>query len=371
MWRTNSLQDHVQSVRMKMTQWLRLVKRRPGVRRLAATILVAAVALSVIGIPIRLSVTAAEPVPATQIPAQPPYQSSATNPADDLPLMILSSLPMKQTTASKGSTPTQNVKPAVPASAPKPAKPAAPATQTKAPAAKPAPSKTTPAKKTAASTTTTKKVTTTKATTTSKPKATATTKATTKSATKATTQATPKATTAKAAPAPAKAVAPAPAKAPAPTSTAPKATTPAVAANHLVVPSLGINASFSANGVVKGALVIPENPALLTRYSGGAAPCASAGTVLIAGHVSNNGKKGALYSLTSLKVGATAYLGCGNGQTSTWQMSSSYVANQDALTWDLFTSAGPNRLVLITCTGPLGADGMYHQNLVVILKRVS
>jgi len=90
---------------------------------------------------------------------------------------------------------------------------------------------------------------------------------------------------------------------------------------------------------------------------------------LIAGHVSNNGTNGALYKLKNVGTGSMAYLGCGNGQVSTWQATSSYVKNQNALTWDLFNPNGTNRLVVVTCEAD--ANGNYTQNRIVIFSRVS
>jgi hypothetical protein len=356
------------SIGSKALRWLGNQKRRRKVRRVATGIAVAVVGFSVVGVPLQLAYAqlGSEPVPETTaitqfsdtIPSDLPTIPLATKPPETPPVAATSPTqtptdtatstapaPSADTTTTPASQPT--VAPAPPAQtkaasspAPAPKSTAAkPKPATKSTAAKPAPAKSTAAKPAPAKST-------------AKP-------------------APAPAAPTKAAPPPVKTIAAPPPAKPAPAPAKKTATTPAVSSSHLVIPALGVNAPFQSAPVTNGALVIPDNPSVLSRYSKGATPCATKGTVLLAGHVSNNGKKGALYNLKSLGAGSIAYLGCGNGQVSTWKMTSSYVANQDALTWDLFTSGGPNRLAVVTCTGPLGSDGQYHQNLIVLFSRVS
>ncbi|MCL2315911.1 MAG: class F sortase [Actinomycetia bacterium] len=143
-----------------------------------------------------------------------------------------------------------------------------------------------------------------------------------------------------------------------------------------------INVSLVSNGIdwSAGALVIPTNPALATIWDrrtgsgvtpGGPACNPTQGSTVIAGHVSYNGKKGALYYLKNVGGGAMAYIGCGDGTVSSWRLSRTFVVDQNALPSSLWSHSGAPTLYVVTCTGPTAADGTMHQNFVAVFSKVS
>jgi hypothetical protein len=138
-------------------------------------------------------------------------------------------------------------------------------------------------------------------------------------------------------------------------------------ANRLVIPALGINGGFSSNGIVNGSLVIPSNPYALTLFSGGGQPCGTAGTVLIAGHVTWNGKHGTLYSLGSLGVGAEAIVTCGDGTITKWRATSKVETPKEKQPSGIWSAKGPRKLAVITCAGePI--NGRYPNNVTVFFN---
>ena len=420
MWLTNKMLPLLRSNPLQLCRgaataaqgWFINLKRRHQAGHMAAGVMATVLTLSIISVPLHLAYADTQSTPIPVAPTQVPNPRAASNTIADLPLAYLASAP-KAATPSEAAT--EDATPA--AQAPDTPEPAA-APATTAPQSAQAPTKTTTPK--AASPTT--KAPATKAPATKAPAAKApATQAPAKPAAAPATQA--------AAPPPAPAKKPlseiaaeviagqwgsgatrtarlsaagydpaqvqalvnqtlgagssnsggssgssgggaAAAPAPAPAATkAPATNAPAAAANRLVIPALGVNAPFTPNGIVNNALVIPDNPSVLTIYSGGASPCATVGTVLLAGHVSNNGVNGALHNLKNLGGGSLAYLGCGNGEVSTWRVTGSTVINQSNTSWSWFTSKGKNQLIIITCEQD--ANGGYTENRVVTFARVS
>ncbi len=144
--------------------------------------------------------------------------------------------------------------------------------------------------------------------------------------------------------------------------------------NSLSIPDLGVQAPLLPGEVVtqdgERTLDIPGDPAKLTRYAGGAKPCSSEGTVLVAGHVSSYGVHGALWSLSEIEANAPVAMTCDDGTITTWQVVSVDVTPKAALPQDIFTESGPLRAVLVTCGGPVLADGHYRDNVIVELAPV-
>jgi hypothetical protein len=146
-------------------------------------------------------------------------------------------------------------------------------------------------------------------------------------------------------------------------------------ADRLWIPSLGVNAAIEAGNIVVNSgsrtLEIPADPAKLTRYAEGAAPCDQSGTVLLAGHVSSYGTRGALYPLSQIKPNAAVYLTCSNGSPTTWQVTSVTVTEKFEFPQNLFTKTGTRRAAIVTCGGPVMSDGHYRDNVIVELVPVT
>jgi hypothetical protein len=144
--------------------------------------------------------------------------------------------------------------------------------------------------------------------------------------------------------------------------------------DRLLIPSLGIKAPLASGSIVAVAngrtLEIPRDPAKLTVFDGGAQPCATEGTVLIAGHVAYNGVRGALWPLARIKPDAVVYLTCADGTLTAWRAVSAERTQKSDLPQDIFTNAGPLKAVLVTCGGPVLSDHHYRDNVLVTLEPV-
>lgn len=150
---------------------------------------------------------------------------------------------------------------------------------------------------------------------------------------------------------------------------------PTLPANTLSIPSLGISAPLLPGTVTAEgngrALAIPSNPSLLSLYDGGARACDRQGTVLIAGHVTYKGTRGALWTLSDITPHAPVYITCADGSLTTWEAVSVNVTPQTDLPQDIFTTTGPLRVELITCGGPVTSSGHYSDNVTVELLPTS
>lgn len=150
---------------------------------------------------------------------------------------------------------------------------------------------------------------------------------------------------------------------------------PAMDPDTLVIPSLGVRAPLMTGSVAGGAhgrtLTIPDDPTKLTLYDKGATPCDPDGTVLIAGHVAYQGVHGTLWPLAGIAPHAIVYVSCADGTVSTWEVVAVVVTPQSDLSQEIFTDAGPLRMELITCGGPVTPAGHYSDNLRVELVRAS
>lgn len=136
---------------------------------------------------------------------------------------------------------------------------------------------------------------------------------------------------------------------------------------RLRVPSLGIDAAVQPVGTSRqGALTVPDDVRRLGWWQAGALPGASAGTVVIDGHVDSKDQgKGQFFVLERATPGTTVSVLTAHGETSYRVVARTVYAKQ-ALPADLFDRTGRHRLVLITCGGPFDArTGHYRDNVVV------
>ncbi|GAA3276876.1 class F sortase [Dactylosporangium vinaceum] len=140
---------------------------------------------------------------------------------------------------------------------------------------------------------------------------------------------------------------------------------------RLHISALGVDAPVDPAGVTSaGAFGVPDDPGRVGWWIGSALPGAPAGTVLIAGHVDTaKAGRGALYDLEHLPVGAE--VGVASGDLSvTYRVAARRSYGKQRLPRDLFTTAGPARLVLITCGGTF-RNGSYASNVVVYAEPVA
>ncbi|MDQ8043985.1 MAG: sortase [Patulibacter sp.] len=132
---------------------------------------------------------------------------------------------------------------------------------------------------------------------------------------------------------------------------------------------LGISAKVEAVGIdtKTGELGVPTNIARTGWWQDGAAPGASAGSILIAGHV-DSAKKGAgvFYPLKNAKKGDTIVLLTVDGKQRTYRVTGQRKVLKNQLPQSLFTRTGDRRLYLVTCGGPFNAKlGHYRDNVIV------
>jgi hypothetical protein len=147
---------------------------------------------------------------------------------------------------------------------------------------------------------------------------------------------------------------------------------------HTVVPStptrvrlaaVGIDAAVSpvAIDLASGGLGLPHDIRRAGWWKDGMAPGATAGAILISGHVdSARAGAGAFFSLRRAQTGQRVQVRIGNGRTFSYRIVSLRSYRKDALPTSIYSVKGRPRLVLVTCGGPFdAAKGSYRDNIVV------
>ncbi len=136
---------------------------------------------------------------------------------------------------------------------------------------------------------------------------------------------------------------------------------------QLLIPSQHVDASIVTVAVTNHVMDVPLNPNVLGWWNAGAVPGSGHGSVVIDGHINYNGVNGALSVLPNLHPGDTVSL-AGSGRSLAYRVSAVHTYSKDTgLPSDLFSQAGSERLVLITCGGPFDAStGNYEDNIVAI-----
>lgn len=130
------------------------------------------------------------------------------------------------------------------------------------------------------------------------------------------------------------------------------------------LPSQDVAAAVVPVGVEPdGSLEIPESPAVLGWWEGGARPGASEGTAVLAGHVDSRAYgPGALFRLAELEVGAPVSVTTADGVRA-YEVRAVRSHLKDDLPAEVFARTGEPRLVLISCGGGFD-DGHYTHNIV-------
>jgi hypothetical protein len=149
---------------------------------------------------------------------------------------------------------------------------------------------------------------------------------------------------------------------------------PVAAPVRLAVPDVGIDAPVDPVGVTPdGVLQLPDDVRRIGWYRFGPAPGQSQGSEVFAGHVDSwDQGLGALGRLRSADPGQPIAITDAAGRVTRWRVvTRQLVVKQQLPLPELFTRAGPPRLVLLTCGGPFDhRSRSYRDNLVVVAAPV-
>lgn len=123
---------------------------------------------------------------------------------------------------------------------------------------------------------------------------------------------------------------------------------------------------------------IPDNPRRSVWHAGGGAMAAVnadgspavEGTTFLGSHSGYAGLWGAYVNIAGLQGGETVWTKDADGQLQRWQVDRIRYMDHTLFPQEYWDSAGERRLVLTTCGGTAGADGVYNQNVFVEAKPV-
>jgi len=164
------------------------------------------------------------------------------------------------------------------------------------------------------------------------------------------------------------ATAPAPTRAPSP-STAPSAEVAVVPPVGLRIPAIDVTATVNPVGVDRnGDFAVPPSIDEVGWYKFGPGVEATAGSVVIAGHVDSAEQgRGAFFRLRELDRGDRLTVKGDDGVTRTYRVVAREEYRKTKIPLDrYFARDGKPRLTLITCGGPFDRDaGHYRDNIVV------
>lgn len=144
----------------------------------------------------------------------------------------------------------------------------------------------------------------------------------------------------------------------------------AVEADQVMVPGLCIASPVTPAAInAGGELALASGTDDVSRWQGGAAVKGRSGTVLVAGHVSFEGRDGPFHELHRAGPGELVYLSRGSTVTA-WRVVSLMSVRKERLPADVFAgSQGPRRLLLVTCAGTPelrpGGGYVYPENTLV------
>lgn len=138
---------------------------------------------------------------------------------------------------------------------------------------------------------------------------------------------------------------------------------------HLYLPGASTPATVHPVVSRDGVLEVPENPADVGWWAGGARPGDPSGTLVIDGHVdSATLGVGALGRLSDLRAGDRITLDTSTGATMAYRVTALRIFEKaSGLPASLFERGGPARLVLISCGGPFDQEAKsYLDNIAVV-----
>ncbi|MDP9220876.1 MAG: class F sortase [Actinomycetota bacterium] len=144
------------------------------------------------------------------------------------------------------------------------------------------------------------------------------------------------------------------------------------APTSVTIPRLHLRATTRPAGLAADnrTLDLPPSARAVVWWAYGATPGAKHGTVLLAGHVSWNGRAGALAGLGKLRVGDQVTVRRADGELVRYDVTGRRrVPKMSLEQLGLFATAGAPRLVLVTCGGPFDAARHSYQDNVVVQAR--
>lgn len=123
---------------------------------------------------------------------------------------------------------------------------------------------------------------------------------------------------------------------------------------------------------------VPENPHRTVWHSAGGAMAgtnadgtpATQGTTFLGSHSGYVGRWGAYIHTAELTGGETIWTKDAQGEVQRWQVDRVRYMGHTKFPQEFWNADGPRRLVLTTCGGTAGADGVYNQNVFVEAKPV-
>jgi hypothetical protein len=149
--------------------------------------------------------------------------------------------------------------------------------------------------------------------------------------------------------------------------------TPTVPPVRLRIAALRIDAAVNAVGVApSGQFEVPESVDTVGWYRFGPGLEATAGSIVIAGHVDSAERgKGAFFALRTLEVGATVEAAGTGGTPVRFRVVARETYEKRALPLErYFARDGAVRLTLITCGGPFDSRTRSYRDNVVITAEV-
>ena len=137
---------------------------------------------------------------------------------------------------------------------------------------------------------------------------------------------------------------------------------------RLVLSRLRVSARVVPEAVGPGnALGVPDDPAVLGWWTGGAVPGAGSGSVVIDGHIdSARFGIGVLARLRELRVGDRIEIGAASGRVLRYVVAARRSYLKSTLPAAVFDQAGGERLVLITCGGHFDRQTAHYSDNVVL-----
>jgi sortase (surface protein transpeptidase) len=138
--------------------------------------------------------------------------------------------------------------------------------------------------------------------------------------------------------------------------------------DHLIIPTLGVNAPVIKQGVAAdGTIATPDNLWQVSLYTGGQQP-GQEGNVIIVGHSGAPNQIGVFRHLPNIAIGSDITYKTVSGTQYVYQVVSkkSYGATDPAAKVDIYTPTDKPMLHLITCDGTwVNSTYSYTQRMVV------
>jgi hypothetical protein len=140
----------------------------------------------------------------------------------------------------------------------------------------------------------------------------------------------------------------------------------------LELPTLGVRAKIEPVDTHQGVLTVPDDPASAGWSAGSSLPGAASGSTVVDGHIDSASRgTGAWWQLSTITAGEHIIISTAARQVDYRVVALRVFPKDTGIPASVFDSAGPPRLVLISCGGPFDADrGSYLDNIAVFATPV-